>query len=627
MSRSLPKILFIFSCLILAVSFATVVFGWTSPSSAPGAGGGVLYYSGGNVGIGTTTPQYILDVNGNARVTSALKFGLGNSSYISGDSVNSWMGFNPGGTGGYATQYQFFDSGNNVVLQIGKQGNPTALMSGNVGVGTASPGVKLDVLGGYVRSDTGLCVNSACLFSSGSKLYYNSGNFGVGTSNPSQPLEVSGNTSSTQFCLNGSCIASWPTGFAGGSTGQVQFNNAGTLGGDANLFWNNTNKYLGVGTSTPGALLDVQGAAQFGTGNVNLITSAGKIAGLSSTYFNTDTSANLASIITDETGSGSLVFSSSPTFSGTINFPGSGVWNSSGNVGVGMSPVYKLDVSGDINVGATNYYRRGGTAGVNSLTCSAGTTPSGLTISGGIVTSAGSCTSLGAGTVTYTSGTTNYLTKWGTVPSITNSQIYDNGTYVGIGTASPGYTLDVNGSTRTATEFISTLGGGSGQFRAISGNYGAFIRNDGVNTYMPLLTNSGNQYGSWNTLRPLMISNSTGDLYFANSLDYINQSNGYVGIGTTAPDNKLSVSGGNISVWSGDVWLGSPQAGGPARWASTGRFGGMYTTISGSGCQPAVTNPWTGGYSCPAGFTDVQLTSFEPVDSNCSRLYYHYCYQ
>ncbi|GIW68181.1 MAG: hypothetical protein KatS3mg099_129 [Candidatus Parcubacteria bacterium] len=70
---------------------------------------------------------------------------------------------------------------------------------------------------------------------------------------------------------------------------------------------------VGIGTTTPGALLDVQGAAQFGTGNVNLITSAGKIAGLSTTYFQTDTSANLAGIITDETGSGALVFGTSPT--------------------------------------------------------------------------------------------------------------------------------------------------------------------------------------------------------------------------------------------------------------------------------------------------------------------------
>ena len=67
---------------------------------------------------------------------------------------------------------------------------------------------------------------------------------------------------------------------------------------------------------------DFFGAAQFGTGNVNLITAAGKITGLSSTYFGTDTSANLAGILTDETGTGVSVFSISPTFTGAAIFAG-----------------------------------------------------------------------------------------------------------------------------------------------------------------------------------------------------------------------------------------------------------------------------------------------------------------
>lgn len=40
----------------------------------------------------------------------------------------------------------------------------------------------------------------------------------------------------------------------GGVSGDVQFNNSGTFGGDANLFWDNSNKRLGIGTSTPGSL-------------------------------------------------------------------------------------------------------------------------------------------------------------------------------------------------------------------------------------------------------------------------------------------------------------------------------------------------------------------------------------
>ena len=59
-------------------------------------------------------------------------------------------------------------------------------------------------------------------------------------------------------------VASWQTAAAGatpaGSTGYIQFNNASALGADSNLFWDNTNKRLGIGTTTPAYALDVNGA-------------------------------------------------------------------------------------------------------------------------------------------------------------------------------------------------------------------------------------------------------------------------------------------------------------------------------------------------------------------------------
>jgi len=45
-----------------------------------------------------------------------------------------------------------------------------------------------------------------------------------------------------------------------GTTGHVTFwNGSGTITGDSNLFWNNTNKRLGIGTTSPTAILDVSG--------------------------------------------------------------------------------------------------------------------------------------------------------------------------------------------------------------------------------------------------------------------------------------------------------------------------------------------------------------------------------
>lgn len=85
-----------------------------------------------------------------------------------------------------------------------------------------------------------------------------------------------------------------------------------------------------------------------------------------------------------------------------------------------------------------------------------------------------------------------------------NSLFYGN---LGVGSSNaPSYPLDVTGTVRASGEVIST---NANQFRMVQGNYGAFFRNDGANTYF-LLTALGDQYGSWNTLRPLIINDASG---------------------------------------------------------------------------------------------------------------------
>lgn len=49
------------------------------------------------------------------------------------------------------------------------------------------------------------------------------------------------------------------TAAAAGSTGYVQFNNGGALAGSGNLFWDNTNNRLGIGTTSPSQRLDLGG--------------------------------------------------------------------------------------------------------------------------------------------------------------------------------------------------------------------------------------------------------------------------------------------------------------------------------------------------------------------------------
>ena len=63
--------------------------------------------------------------------------------------------------------------------------------------------------------------------------------------------------------------ASTVVGGAAGSTGQVQFNNAGALGASANLFWDNTNARLGIGTNSPTQALEVNGNAYINVASGN----------------------------------------------------------------------------------------------------------------------------------------------------------------------------------------------------------------------------------------------------------------------------------------------------------------------------------------------------------------------
>ena len=66
-------------------------------------------------------------------------------------------------------------------------------------------------------------------------------------------------------------------------------------------------------------------------------------------------------------------------------------------------------------------------------------------------------------------------------------------------------------------EVAGTMQGGYGQFRMVSGNYGSFWRQDGATTYL-LLTASGDQYGSWNGLRPFYVDDATGNVSIGTQL-------------------------------------------------------------------------------------------------------------
>jgi len=88
----------------------------------------ITLLSTGNVGIGTITPGYKLEVAGTARITSALTFGGNVNNIIAG--TGSSLDFKSNG------EYYF---------RKGANTNLTILSDGNVGIGTTSPGAKLTI--------------------------------------------------------------------------------------------------------------------------------------------------------------------------------------------------------------------------------------------------------------------------------------------------------------------------------------------------------------------------------------------------------------------------------------------------------------------------------------------------
>jgi hypothetical protein len=112
-------------------------------------------------------------------------------------------------------------------------------------------------------------------------------------------------------------------------------------------------------------------------------------------------------------------------------------------------------------------------------------------------------------------GTTNYVTKWTGTSTLGNSTIFDNGTNVGIGTASPSGNLHVKAPSGSAIFRVEDGGGNSiGRLQANAGD-------GSLNLFQQ--SNYDLTFGTNNTERLRILAN------------------GNVGIGSTSPTTKLHV--------------------------------------------------------------------------------------
>jgi len=377
---------------IIAARESTTTNSFLSFSTDTGSGvtEAVRITSGGNVGIGTTTPGFKLDVNGNVNFR-------GGSTYFkqsSGLAGNEGAAIGIGGTvnneatfalsvyrAGAYTGRLYVNQFGQIILQPSNDFN--------VGIGVASPGFKLDV-SGQVNSSGGLCIAGDCKSAwsqvggsqwttSGTIISYSGGHVGVGTStpafdsNPGKFLLVNGGSSAI-----GSIGAGGGTSSNGIAVGQVAFVNTNlgttdkrvaTIVGATDTATNsglidfytasagtfttsrmriNSAGNIGIGTTSPGTKLDVAGTVRAGNADTNM----GTHASYGTTYSAFWRQGADYSLLTN----GTDTYINAPSGSGNLYFRAANsdkmiLQGSNGFVGIGTAtPSTKLHVVGDVTV-------------------------------------------------------------------------------------------------------------------------------------------------------------------------------------------------------------------------------------------------------------------------------------
>ena len=226
----------------------------------------------GNVGIGTTSPSYILDVNSSNAIkipkgTSAQRPGTVTDGLIRYNSTNNeFEGYGNsawGSLGGVITPSKqtkiLADDTNGLEFYTGTSSaneRMTILANGNVGIGTSSPSWKLDM---KVAS---------------------SGYDGISISDTQKIIEMGrDNTEGTGYIRI-----------------EKDGSNSVLLRGDGNSYFNGGN--VGIGTDSPGAKLSVSGGVGINTGSYDISTlldiGSGAVSGTRGNKSWTDTSWRIA---------------------------------------------------------------------------------------------------------------------------------------------------------------------------------------------------------------------------------------------------------------------------------------------------------------------------------------------
>jgi len=317
--------------------------------------------TGGNVGIGTLNPSVKLTVAGGHGDTKLRLYSTGDGSTQPAN-LSFWAS-EPGWT------YSGTGLGYNV------NGSP---YYGRIDSARGSSYVRF--LPGETKFEF---QNTSNVYTSNVLVLKESGNVGIGTTAPGQKLDVNGNARATQFCLGSNCVSDWASlgDNLGNHTATTNLNMANYYVSGASAYKLTNGFELQQGGSNYGqfnswvhlngyyGLYSANNGAHFYPNNSSY--GAWKILGTRNGYGGINYNGRTTLMMQDDLiglyneyygrwiiyGYGSTGNTYIAPNGGNIYLPGSGIWNSSGYVGIGTaSPGAKLDVYGDIISNGSNMW-------------------------------------------------------------------------------------------------------------------------------------------------------------------------------------------------------------------------------------------------------------------------------